>query len=69
MDIRPLFADWESDDPMRGATTRALEHILQHYMESEDYQKKIKTSKDFAKRFFNYLCVKDKERLKKMLEG
>jgi len=38
-------------------------------MESEDYQKKLKTSKDFAKRFFNYLCVKDKERLKKMLEG
>lgn len=67
MDIRPLFVDWDANDPLRGATTRALEHILQYYMESEDYQKKLKTSEEFAKKFFNYLCIKDKEQIRRLL--
>lgn len=44
MDIRPLFFDWNEKNPVRGAKTRALEYIIQYYMESEDYQRKVKRS-------------------------
>lgn len=66
-DITPLFLDFELDDPSRGASTRALERILQFYLESEEYQKQMKVRKEFAKRFFDYLCEKDKSMIEKII--
>jgi len=68
-DISPLFLDYEMEDPRRGALTRALEHILQCYMESEDYEKKSKATERFAKRFWNYLTEKDKELIIEKIKG
>lgn len=69
MDIRPLFLDFDEKDPTRGATTRAVEHILQHYLESEDYAKKVQSKSALAKKWFEYLSEKDKEMIKFMLEN
>jgi len=66
-DIRPLFVDWEEIDPMRGALTRALEYIIQYYMQSEDYDEKVKHSRESIKRLFDYLKDKDKELIKESI--
>lgn len=60
-DITPLFLDFEEKDPKRGAITRALEYILQFYMESGDYEQKIKNVERKALEFWDYLSEKDKE--------
>lgn len=67
-DISPLFLDFELNDPSRGAMTRALEHILQYYLESEEYQKQMRVRKEFAKRFFEYLCDKDKAAIENVIK-
>lgn len=68
-DIAPLFEDAEANDPQRGAITRALEYILQLYMESEAYLNK----KDIALKMkeerwhlFQYFSKKERE-LQKIL--
>jgi len=58
-DISPLFLDLEANDPERGAMTKALEYIIQKYMESEDYQDKLAVIKKIRWRVF--LFVSDKE--------
>jgi len=67
-DITPLFLDFELDDPSRGAMTRALEHVIQYYLESEEYQKQMVVRGEFAKRFLDYLCEKDKSMIEKIVE-
>lgn len=57
-DISPLFLDMETNDPERGAQTKALEHIIQQYMESEDFQKKLSTIKLFRWKTFLYISDK-----------
>lgn len=68
-DIEPLFRDVGLNDPKRGALTRALEHVLQQYMESEDYLKKVKIIKDQKWETFLYLTKKEHEYLQKMKEN
>lgn len=68
MDIRPLFIDSDEKDPIRGATTKALEHILQFYMESEDYLKKLKVRKEVARTLFYYMVEKDKEKIMEFMK-
>lgn len=60
-DIMPLFLDLEADDPRRGAMTKAMEHIIQYYMESEEYRKKIATIKRFRWKIFLYMSEKEAE--------
>jgi len=57
-DISPLFLDLEANDPERGAMTKALEYIIQEYMESENYQKKLAVIKKLRWKVF--LFVSDK---------
>ena len=57
-DISPLFLDMEIDEPKRGAQTRALEHIIQQYMESEDFRKKLDIIKVFRWKIFLYMSDK-----------
>jgi len=57
-DIMPLFLDLEANDPERGAMTKALEHIIQEYMESEDYYKKLATIKKLRWKIFLYVSDK-----------
>jgi len=63
-----LFQDTQSDDPKRGAATRTLEAILQYYMESEDYQRKLVAVKNLLSQqkelkmpLFIYLTEKEQE--------
>ena len=65
-DIEPLFQDVGLNDPKRGALTRALEHVIQQYMESEDYIKKVRIIKDQKWEIFLYLTKKEHEYLEKM---
>lgn len=58
--IAPFFLDYEANNPRRGVMNRALGHILQYYSESEDYQRKMRSRKDIAKEFFDYVCDQDK---------
>ena len=67
-DIEPLFRDVGLNDPKRGALTRALEHIIQQYMESEDYLKKVRIIKDQKWEIFLYLTKKEHEYLEKLKE-
>ena len=60
-DIAPLFKDSGLNDPNYGAMTRALEHIIQYYMESEDYLKKVKFIKQQQWEIFLHLAQKEKE--------
>ena len=60
LDITPLFLDFDSEDPSRGAMTRALEDILQSFSESEEYTKKMRARKNLAMKFFSYLCEQDR---------
>lgn len=64
-DIAPLFKDYELNEPRKGAVTRALEHILQYYMESEDYQNKLKVRENLARKILEYMSKKD---IKKVAE-
>lgn len=57
-DIMPLFLDMEATDPERGAFTKALEHVIQQYMESEDYRNKLILTKKFRWKLFLYLSDK-----------
>jgi len=58
-DIMPLFLDLEADDPRRGAMTKAIEYIIQNYMESEDYRKKLATIKLLRWKLFLYMSDKE----------
>lgn len=58
-DIMPLFLDLEADDPRRGAMTKAMEHIIQYYMESEEYRKKLATTKLLRWKLFLYMSDKE----------
>lgn len=60
LDISPLFLDYDSESPSRGAMTRSLEYIIQKFSETEDYQKKMRAREDLATKFFNYLCEQDR---------
>lgn len=51
------FRDYDVDDPYRGSLTRAFEHILQYYSESEDYRRKAGIDKKTAK----YILEKERE--------
>lgn len=65
-DISPLFMDFDANDPERGAMTKALEHIIQQYMESEDYQNKLAVIKKIRWKVFLYTTDKrHKLKLKK----
>ena len=68
-DIMPLFMDFDIKDPRRGAETRVLEHILQQYMDSEDYRNKLKARKELALKLFNYMKEKDREEVKRLIEA
>lgn len=68
-DIEPLFRDIGLNDPKRGALTRALEHTLQQYMESEDYIRKVKLVKEQKWETFLYLTKKEYEYLQKLREN
>ena len=69
MSIRPLFINYDEKDPMRGATTRALEYILQYYMESEDYIDKICKQELKAKKMLEYMSDKEKEEILRILQN
>jgi len=60
--------DYETDNPKRGAMTRALEYIIQNYMETEDYRNKVRARKELAKRFYDLLVEKDKEFLSEKIK-
>jgi hypothetical protein len=60
-DIEPLFRDTGLNDPKRGALTRALEHVVQQYMESEDYFKKVKLIKEEQWEIFLHLTKREHE--------
>lgn len=60
-DIMPLFLDMEATDPERGAFAKALEHIIQQYMESEDYQNKLILTKKFRWKLFVYMSDKEQK--------
>ena len=70
LDIRHKFVDYSADDPYRGATTRALEYIIQYYLNSEDYEKLKELSEESARRALEYLHQKEAEIiLKKMKDA
>lgn len=58
-DITPLFLDLEAEDPKRGAMTKALEYVIQQYMESDDYRKKLVTIRKLRWKLFVYLSDKE----------
>lgn len=57
----PLFLDVEASDPKRGAMTKALEYVLQQYMESEDYSKKVDFVNNMRWRLFDFFAKKEHE--------
>jgi len=61
--------DYDEKDPTRGATTRAVEYILQYYMSTEDYVERVKTKKTLAKKWFEYLSEQQKESIRLILEN
>lgn len=61
MDIRPLFMDFEEENPNYGATTRALLHILQYYSETADYVNKMEAKERMALKMLSYFQEKRKE--------
>lgn len=65
MEIRPLFYDWNANNPAHGATTRAVEHILQVYFESLDYETKRQVSSRMIKNMLTYMNEKNSELVKK----
>lgn len=62
-DIKPLFFDWNESNPVRGARTRALEYIIQYYMESEDYRERNKRSKAQLMSILEELAKREKEKI------
>lgn len=60
-DISPAFLDLEANDPSRGVLGKALEHVLQQYMESPDYLKKMSFIKEMRWKTFIYLSEKENE--------
>lgn len=69
MDIRPLFMNFDERDANRGSITRAVEHIIQYYMESEDYIEKTKRKENLAKKLFEYMSDKEKEEVLRLLQN
>lgn len=59
----PMFIDAELDDPKRGAMTRALEYILQKFLESDDYTKLMFEQKKRFQLLEKYLTKKERELL------
>lgn len=53
--------DLEADNPKRGAMRDALEFVLQSYMESEDYQKKVDVIKNIRWKLFLHLTKRQEE--------
>jgi hypothetical protein len=64
-DISPAFLDLEADDPKRGAIGKALEHVLQQYMESEDYLSKLDFVKNMRWKLFVFMSEKENELMEK----
>lgn len=60
-DIAPTFFDMESDNPIRGTIGKAVEHIIQQYMESKDYMNKVNFVKNMRWKLFVYLSEKEQE--------
>jgi len=58
-----MFIDAELDDPKRGAMTRALEYILQKFLESDDYTKLMFEQKKRFQLLEKYLTKKERELL------
>lgn len=68
LDITPLYLDFDAEDPSRGASTRAIEAILQHFSESEEYTRKMRARKNLAMKFFNHLCELDKQLIEEKIK-
>lgn len=58
-----MFIDAELDDPKRGAMTRALEYIIQRFMDSEDYTKLMFEQKKRFQLLKKYMTKKERELL------
>jgi len=58
----------EAENPARGVLTKALEHILQYYMESPDYLRKMTFIRDMRWKTFIYLSEKEHEFMEKTKE-
>jgi len=67
-EISPTFLDLEAENPSRGVIGKALEHILQQYMESPDYLNKMTFIKNMRWKTFIYLSEKEHELMEKSKE-
>lgn len=68
LDVERAFYDHDLELPQWGAANRAIEHILQYYAESEDYQRKLRMHEDRAKKVLKYLIQHDKDLIQKMIK-
>lgn len=68
-DIAPLFKDYDLSEPKKGAITRALEHILQYYMESEDYRNKLEARGNLARKLFEYMTKEDVKKVAEFIKS